>query len=205
MIRTYLTLAMICLLLGCSLLRKTPQIETESPPPQPPTTTQVRSLWTDADARLVAKEMITDCLSWAWVRAHKGSKGGKPVVTVASILDKTGGNADCTIFKAKLEAELKAADQVSFVANRAQLRQGVKGGGNQEEHISREVANQIRAETGANFILTGVITETTEQLEGEKVVNYQTDLQMVNAKTMAKVWEGSRKVWKAARQATTEP
>jgi hypothetical protein len=197
-IRTYLTLAIICLLLGCSLLRKTSQIKTESPPPQPPPTTQVRSLWTNADAQLVAKEMITDCLSWAWVRAHQGSKGGKPVVTVAFILDKTGGNADCTTLKAKLEAELKAADQVSFVANRVQLPQGEKGGGHQQERISREVANQIRAETGANFILTGVITETTEQLKGDKVVNYQTDLQMVNAKTMAKVWEGFRKVWKPA-------
>ncbi len=143
--------------------------------------------------------MIVDCLSWAWVRAHKGSQGGKPVVTVGIIQDQTGEGLDIKTFKADLEREISAADQVSFIASQSGPTLTKQENPDRNDYASRATINLIRAETGADFVLVGAITHGTESLEGEGITCYQTELEMINSKTMAKVWRGTRKVWKAIR------
>ncbi len=196
--KTCFFLLAACLLAGCSHSKKTSRVESgvgaESRP-----AAQAAGQWTRADSRLVAKEMIVDCLSWAWVRAHKASEGGKPVVTVGIIQDRTGKGLDIKTFKVDLEREISAADQVSFIASQGGPELVKQEDPDRNDYASRPTVNLIRAETGADFVLVGAITYSAESLEGKGIACYQTELEMINSKTMAKVWRGTRKVWKAIR------
>jgi len=65
-----------------------------------------------------------------------------------------------------------------------------------QEYASRETIKRISARTGAKFILVGAIKSTTDKIQGAEVVYYQTDLEMINTKTLTKVWVGTRKITK---------
>jgi hypothetical protein len=194
--RTCFFLLAACLLAGCSHSKKTSRVESEAGAESRPAA-QTAGRWTRADSRLVAKEMIVDCLSWAWVRAHKGSQGAKPVVTVGIIQDQTGKGLDIKTFKADLEREISAADQVSFIPSQSGPTLTKQENPDRSDYASRATISLIRAETGAEFVLVGAVTRSAESLEGEGIAYYQAALEMINSKTMAKIWRGTRKVWKA--------
>ncbi|MDH5752043.1 MAG: penicillin-binding protein activator LpoB, partial [Deltaproteobacteria bacterium] len=54
----------------------------------------------------------------------------------------------------------------------------------------------IGKELGANFVVTGVINSIEDREGGEKVVFYQTNLEMINVETNEKVWIGDKKIKK---------
>jgi len=63
---------------------------------------------------------------------------------------------------------------------------------------------RIRAETGADFILVGAIKSIVDEIEGTRVVYYQTDLEMINIESMEKVWIGTKKIKKEISKKKTK-
>jgi len=191
----------ICLVLGCGLFRKTSRVEhqvttSHEAATQSATTTEPSGNWNDAEARRIAREMMADCLSRAWIPAYEGITGNKPVVTVGPIRNWTGEQIDTKTFTTHFEQELSKSDQVSFVSNQGEPGEAPEEGHTQQEFASRETIKRIKAETGANFILVGAIKSITDATEGTKVAYYQSDLEMINTKTLAKVWAGTKKIAK---------
>jgi uncharacterized protein (TIGR02722 family) len=185
----FVVLLVLCLLVACSSSRKVHRIE-------PDTVTDLSGKWNDTDARLVAEEMIADCLSRVWLTDYAAAAGKKPVVTVGTIRNKSSEHIDTETFTSDFERELLNSGQVKFVATRGQRDEIREERFDQQVWASAETMKRIRAETGADFILVGAIKSITDAVEGTSVVFYQTDLEMINIESMEKVWIGSKKIKK---------
>jgi len=165
--------------------------------------TDLSGKWNDTDSRLVAQEMISDCLSRPWLTEFNRTKGQKPVVTVGTIDNMSHEHIVTETFIADFERELVNSAQVRFVAAsnwRAELR---KERQEQQEFASPETMKKMRNELGADFMLQGTINSIVDQEEGKQVVFYQTDLTLVNIETMEKVWLGQKKIKKGISQGKT--
>ena len=193
--RTFLIILVVCLVLGCGSSKKVSRIESKTAT-QPETTTDLSSKWDNTDSRLVVREMMADCLSRAWIPAYVGVTGDKPVVTVGPVHNRTGERIDVKNLITNFEKELKNSDQINFIACQNQRDEISDEGQKEQEYASHETIRRIRAETGANFILVGALKSITDVTGGTKVAYYQTDLEMINTKTMAKVWAGTKRIKK---------
>jgi len=185
-----------CLLAGCGSKQKVYRID-------PETQTDLSGKWNDTDARLVAEEMINDCLRRPWLTDFVGQSGGKPVVTVGTIRNMSNEHINTETFTSDFERELLNSGQVRFVASRDQRQEIREERFDQQDFASKETMKQIRAETGADFILVGGIKTIVDEIEGIRVVYYQTDLEMINIETMEKVWIGTKKIKKEISKSKT--
>jgi len=184
--------------LGCGGSGKTvTRLDTES-------VTDLSGKWNDTDSRLVAEEMISDCLSRPWLTDYVAARGAKPVVTVGTIRNLTSEHIAMETFISDFERELINNGNVRFVASKEQRAEVREERSEQQEFASRETAKRLREETGADFMLQGAIKTITDQEEGKQVVFYQTDLELVNIESMEKVWVGTQKIKKGIAQGKTK-
>jgi PBP1b-binding outer membrane lipoprotein LpoB len=155
------------LLVGCGSSRQVTRLD-------PGQVTDLSGKWNDTDAKLVAEEMVSDCLGRPWLSDFLIEKSKKPVVTVGQIRNKSSEHIERDdVREERLE---------------------------QRDWASEETVKKLRQETGADFILLGAIKSITDQLEGETVVFYQTDLELINVETNVKSWIGTKKIKKGISQ-----
>ena len=187
----------MALIAGCGGGKKVTRLDTD-------TVTDLSGKWNDTDSRLVAEEMVSDCLSRPWLTEFATSQGRKPVVTVGTIRNLTSEHIAMETFISDFERELINSAQIRFVASkeaRSEIREERQ---EQQEFASRETAKRMREETGADFILQGAIKTITDQEGGAKAVLYQTDLELINIESMEKVWIGDKKIKKGISQGKTK-
>lgn len=192
-----LTVIIAALMLGCGGGKQVTRLD-------PNTQTDLSGKWNDTDSRLVAEEMIADCLSRPWLTEFNRTAGEKPVVTVGTIDNLSHEHIAIETFIADFERELINSAQVRFVAAadwRAEIR---KERSEQQEFASAETMKRMRNELGADFMLQGAIKSIVDQEEGKQAVFYQTDLTLVNIETMEKVWLGQKKIKKGISQGDTK-
>jgi len=185
------------LLAGCSSSRQITRLDTQ-------TITDLSGKWNDTDARLTAEETVADCLSRTWVTDFVMEKGKKPVVTVGTIRNKSSEHIDTETFTNDFERELLNSGKVKFVASHDQRDEIREERFEQGDWASPETRKKIRQETGADFILLGSINTIIDQVEGTKVVFYQTDLELINIESNEKVWIGTKKIKKGISQSSTK-
>lgn len=178
---------------GCGGGKTVTRLDTES-------VTDLSGKWNDTDSRLVAEEMISDCLSRAWLTDAVAAMGGKPVVTVGTIRNLTNEHIAMETFISDFERELINANQVRFVASREQRSEVREERWEQAEFASKETAKRLHEELGTDFILQGAIKTIVDQEGGDRVVYYQTDLELVSIESMEKVWVGTKKIKKGISQ-----
>jgi uncharacterized protein (TIGR02722 family) len=186
-------LLIACLPLACGSSKKVTRLD-------PGTVTDLSGNWNDTDSRLVAEEMIKDALSRPWLEQFNSGQKRKPVVTVGTIRNQSSEHINTETFTTDFERELLNSGKVKFVAakpDRAEIRDERM---DQQESASRETAKRIREETGADFLLIGAIKSILDQEGKERVMYYQTDLQLVNIETNEKVWIGTKKIKKGISQ-----
>ena len=185
---TLLLLAMI-LLVGCGG-RQVTRLD-------PGTTQDLSGRWNDTDARLVAEEMISDCLSRIWLDDFIRASGDKPVVTVGRIRNKSSEHIDTEVFTKDFERELLNSGRVRFTGSKLERGDVREERMDQRDWASEETVKKLREETGADFILLGSIKTITDQVESQKVVFYQTDLELINVESNEKVWIGTKEIKKS--------
>ncbi|MCK4403566.1 MAG: penicillin-binding protein activator LpoB [candidate division Zixibacteria bacterium] len=195
--KAFVVLLVLCLSLACGSSRKVYRIE-------PETVTDLSGRWNDTDARLVAEETIADCISRVWLTDWVADTGEKPIVTVGTIRNKSSEHIDTETFTTDFERELLNSGQVKFVASRGQRDEIRDERFDQQEWASPETMKRIRAETGADFILLGAIKSIVDEIEGTRVVYYQTDLELINIESMEKVWIGTKKIKKEISKKKTK-
>jgi len=181
------------LLVGCGSSRQVTRLD-------PGQVTDLSGKWNDTDAKLVAEEMISDCVARPWLSDFLLEKSKKPVVTVGRIRNKSSEHIDTETFTTDFERELTNSGKVIFVAAKVERDDVREERLEQRDWASEETVKKLRQETGADFILLGAIKSITDQLEGEKVVFYQTDLELINVETMVKAWIGTKKIKKGISQ-----
>ena len=175
------------LLLACGSSRQVSRIAAD-------TTTDLSGKWNDTDSRLVSQEMIDDCLSRPWINEFNIAEGRKPAVIVGTIRNKSHEHIDTEIFTKDFERELINSGKVKFVASKGERQEIREERMDQQEHSSDETAKRLAEETGADFILQGSIKTIVDQIEGRRVIFYQTDMELVNVESNEKVWIGDKKI-----------
>lgn len=184
------------LLAGCGSSRQVTRLDTES-------VTDLSGRWNDTDARLVAEEMISDCMSRPWLSDFMMERSRKPVVTVGRIRNNSSEHIDTETFTTDFERELTNSGKVQFVASKIERDDVREERLEQRDWASDETVKKLREETGADYILLGSIKTITDQVEGKQVVFYQTDLQLIDVETNVKAWIGTKKIKKGISQGRT--
>ncbi|MGH1365660.1 MAG: penicillin-binding protein activator LpoB [Calditrichia bacterium] len=154
--------------------------------------------WNDTDSRLVAEEMISDVLSRAWLENHRNATGNKPVVIVGSIKNKSHEHINTETFIKDMEKEFVNSNTVRVVQSK-EFREEIRDErADQQEYSSAETIKRWRQETGADYMLQGVVNSIvdSDRDAGQKVNYYQIDLELTNLETNEKVWIGDKKIKK---------
>lgn len=170
----------------------------------PNTQTDLSGKWNDTDSRLVAEEMIRDCLSRPWLTSFAAAKGDKPVVTVGTIENLSHEHINTEVFIADFERELINSGSVRFVAAKAWRDEIRAERQEQQEFASKETMKKMRNELGADFMLQGTVKSIVDQEGDKQAVFYQTDLELINIETMEKVWIGQKQIKKGISQGSTK-
>jgi uncharacterized protein (TIGR02722 family) len=160
-------------------------------------TTDLSGRWNDTDSRLVAEEMVGDALSRPWLKGYISSEGKKPIVIVGTVRNKSSEHIETLTFIKNIERELINSGSVRFVASNTERQEIREEREDQQSWASERTVKRLAAETGADFMMQGVITSITDAAEGKKVVYYQVNMELVNLESNEKVWIGEKKIKKS--------
>jgi uncharacterized protein (TIGR02722 family) len=160
-------------------------------------TTDLSGNWNDTDSRLVAEEMLNDCLTRPWYQNSVNAKGGQiPTIVIGQVRNLSTEHISTGTFINDIQRVLINSGKVDFVANseeRQQLRREID---DQRGNATDETAKERGQETGADIMLTGTINSIVDQSGGEQVKFYQIDLELTDLQSHKKLWIGNKKIKK---------
>lgn len=153
--------------------------------------------WNDTDSREVAKTMIDECLNGPWyAKALKEKKGAEPVVIVGTIRNDSMEHINTNTFVEELQRALINSGKVEFVASSTE-RGGLREERlDQDEFSSEETRKAFGKEIGADYMLSGVLSDIKDQEGSKSVVFYQVNLKLINIETNKILWNGQKQIKK---------
>ncbi|UCH84927.1 MAG: penicillin-binding protein activator LpoB [Candidatus Latescibacterota bacterium] len=164
--------------------------------------TDLSGNWNDTDSRLVAEEMISDCLSGPWKTRHWEENGEKPVVIVGIVQNKSSEHIAIDTFIGDMERAFINTGEVTVVASKEEREQIRDERQDQQTYSSEESMKRWGREIGADYMLGGTISSITDQDRGDKVIFYQVDLTLIDLESNEKVWLGQKKIKKYIERAS---
>ena len=187
---TLLILVVLGLAVGCSSAPKVRRTAVDE-------TVDLSGRWNDSDSRMVADEMIKDCLNRLWLAEFQSHKLRKPVVIVGTVLNRSDEHIDTRVFVKDLERALINSGLVDFVASRDERRElREERADMQLGFSSEETAKEMGGEIGADVMLKGTLNSVRDQIKGEYVILYQANLEIHDLETNRKLWIGQKKLKK---------
>lgn len=162
----------------------------------PGETVDLSGNWNDTDSRLVAEEMINDCLSRPWLANYIRANGKNPTIIAGSIRNKSMEHIAVGTFLMDIERAMVNSGTVQVVASaeeRGEIREEKE---DQRVNATPETLKEMGREIGADFMLIGEINQINDQEGKEQVRYYQVDLTLVNILTNVKTWLGQKKIKK---------
>lgn len=161
------------------------------------TTVDVSGRWNDTDSRLVAEEMIADCLNRRWVDNFRAGNNQKiPSVIVGTIKNRSHEHINVQTFVKNLERALINSGRVQFVASQGERDQIRLEREDQARHSSDESMKGPGQEQGADFMLIGTINTIRDEVKGTAVMYYQVNLELVSLANNVKAWIGEKQIKK---------
>ena len=152
--------------------------------------------WNDTDSRLVAEEMMNDCLGRPWIANAKTATGTVPTVIVGAVANNSDEHIATDVFVENLQRELINSGQVSFVANKDERGQVRDERADQAVNSTEDSRKAHGQEAGADFMLSGAINTIKDQEGGKQVVLYQVNLKLLDVKSNRIVWNGQKQIKK---------
>ena len=183
----------VSLLLACGSSRHVTHLD-------PTEITDVSGKWNVTDARLVAEEMVSDCLTRPWLEKFHQAESREPVVVVWDIRNESNEHIDTEIIISYLEQDLTNSGRITFIAGgkaREIVRKELLG---QQESSSDETAKRMAEETGADFVLLGAIRSIIDQHKGTKIITFQIKMELIHVENLEKAWIGVKDIKKAITQ-----
>ena len=165
----------------------------------------VSGRWNDVDAQMVSKEMVTQMFEGGWLKKFKAENGRDPVLIVGRVGNKTSEHINTEVFTKEIEKVCINSGLVEFVASSSERDEIRQERVEQQSNASMETTKQIGNETGADFMLKGVVSSIEDAIDGKKVVYYQTNMELVNIESNKKVWVGDKKIKKFVSRGKWKP
>ena len=185
----YAVLIGIIVFSGCSASKQVTRVDTD-------TTIDLSGRWNDTDSRMVADEIIGDCLNHPWINNHGINTGGRPAVIVGGIRNKSMEHIAVATFISDIERAFINSGKVRTVASSSERGEIREERADQGEFASLETVKRMGQEHGADYMMTGEINTIEDREGGDQVVFYQTDLTLTDIETNEKVWIGQKKIKK---------
>lgn len=151
--------------------------------------------WNDTDSRLVAEEMLRDCLNASWYNTYT-AQGQIPTVIVGEVRNRSHEHIDAETFIKDMERTLINSGKVEFVANKTEREQLRDEKADQATNSSVETRNQAGEESGAKLMLIGSINSIVDKEGGKSVVFYQVNMELIQIESNRKLWIGDKKIKK---------
>ncbi|PIY17802.1 MAG: penicillin-binding protein activator LpoB [Elusimicrobia bacterium CG_4_10_14_3_um_filter_49_12_50_7] len=154
--------------------------------------------WNDTDSRLVAEEVIKDCLGRGWLPEFSSRAAKKPRVIVGTVKNMSSEHIATATFVKDMERELINSGKVVFVS-----------GGREREEIRQERAEQQKfsedakaffKEKAADFMLQGDINSILDSAGKQTLRYYQIELELIDMESNEKVWIGQKKIKKLVKR-----
>lgn len=186
-----LILAGLVLIGGCTT--KVSRVQSNS-------TIDLTGKWNDADSRLVAEEMINDCLQQRWLYKYE-TENKRPTVIVGKIVNKSHEHISVETFVKEVERALLNSGKVDFVATKTEREQLREEKEDMAENASAYTAKSMGEESGADLMMIGTINTIVDQEGGTAVVFYQTNMELIEIESNRKVWIGEKKIKKFVERA----
>jgi len=174
---------------GCSSSKQVTRVAAD-------TTIDLSGRWNDTDSRMVADEIIGDCLSHPWIINHMSDAAAKPVVIVGGIRNKSMEHIAVGTFVSDIERAFINSGKVRTVSSASERGEIREERADQGEFSAIETIKRMGRELGADYMMTGEINTIEDREGGNQVVFYQTDLTLTNIETNEKVWIGNKKIKK---------
>lgn len=174
---------------GCSASKQVTRVDAD-------TTIDLSGRWNDTDSRMVADEIIGDCLSHPWINDHGINAGGKPVVIVGGIRNKSMEHIPVATFITDIERAFINSGKVRTVSSASERGEIREERADQGEFAALETIKRMGRELGADYMMTGEINTIEDHEGGDQVVFYQTDLTLTDIETNEKIWIGNKKIKK---------
>jgi uncharacterized protein (TIGR02722 family) len=168
-------------------------------------TVDLSTRWNDTDSRETAKEMIKEALDRPWVDKFQSKYGKEPIVIVGAVLNKSHDHVPTETFTKDLERELTNSGRVTFVASKAEREEVRQERLEQQTNSSEETTKRLSQETGADYMLKGVINSFEEEANNKSAFSqtgkesykyFQVTLEMIDMENNTKVWYGDKKIKK---------
>ena len=160
-------------------------------------TKDISGSWNDTDSRDVAKTMIDDCLNGAWYAKALKEKGGKdPVVIVGTVRNDSMEHINTNTFIEELQRALINSGKVEFVASKDERGELREERLDQDEYSSEATRKAFGKEVGADYMLSGVLSDIKDELHGKSVVFYQVNLKLIDIESNKILWNGQKQIKK---------
>jgi uncharacterized protein (TIGR02722 family) len=165
------------------------------------TTVDVSGRWNDTDSRIVAEEMIKDCLERPWADNFRAEHGQKmPAVIVGSVKNRSHEHINVQTFTKDLERALINSGRVRFVASKGEREEIRKERLDMAQHASDDTMKGPGQEYGADFMLIGTINTIRDEVKGTALMYYQINLELVSLENNVKSWIGEKRIKKLIKR-----
>ncbi len=178
---------------GCSSAPRVTRTSTDE-------VTDLSGRWNDTDSRLVSEEMVESMLSGVWLQNFIADEGRNPVLIIGTVQNRSSEHIDSTTFTKTIERELVNSGVVDLVADENARNEVRDEKDDQQSNATLESAAALAAETGADFMMQGVITSQTDAIQGKRATLYMVDMELVHIETQRKLWIETKEIKKVVEQ-----
>lgn len=186
---TCMLLLGIIVSIGCGPTKQITRIDSD-------TTVDLSGRWNDTDSRLVADQIIDDCLNHAWINDHGIQTSSKPVVIVGAIRNKSNEHIATQTFVIDIEEAFVNSGKVRTVSNKSEREEIREERADQSENAAIETIKRMGRELGADYMMTGEINTIEDREGGKQIVFYKTALTLTHIERGEKVWIGQKEIKK---------
>lgn len=182
-------IGIVSLLASCASTPKVKRIDIDK-------IVDISGRWNDTDSRLVAEDMIRDCLKRPFLEKFKSKNDRTPAFIVGFIKNRTHEHINMHTFVKDLERALINSGQVQFVASKSERGQIREERLDMARHASEDTMKGPGEEVGADFMLIGEINTIRDEAGREAVMYYQVNLELIAMANNIKAWVGEKKIKK---------
>lgn len=164
-------------------------------------TVDLSGVWNDTDSRLVAEEMIQDCVKRPWLDKFNEKNRREPVVIIGTVINRSHEHINAQLFIKNLEKSLLNTGKITFIASK-QEREDVRDERDDQQRgqTAKKTVKPVGEETGADFIMQGMINSVKDELKDQYVILYQVSLELIDLTNNQKVWIGQKEIKKYVKK-----
>lgn len=154
------------------------------------TQTDLSGYWNDTDVRIVAENLINQCVNANAIGAFSYGKKRDPIVILGTFKNQSDEHIDTTILSKKFEIALINSGKVGFVASSSERGEIREERNEQQTFASESTAKSLGNETGADFMLIGAVKTIVDSASGKMTRTYYVTAELIDIETNRKLWAG---------------